>query len=192
MKTGADLQLVVADLLSHTPADAYDVVGTHSLLPTVEAEQRWDVVRRWRSWLSPGGRVVTVARVAGDAAQASPAAFAATVRERAAPVLGPLGVDPDELAEAALRYGSTTVVYPFRSPDEVGALFEEAGFTIEHLECVTVDGPVGDEAAHPGTAQTGSYAGGGSPMTGARAPGAALVALVETLAPYWGGGGGGG
>ena len=157
MKTGADLQLVYWP----TSCPTRRRMPTTSLAParcsTVEAEQRWDVVRRWRSWLSPGGRVVTVARVAGDAAQASPAAFAATVRERAAPVLGPLGVDPDEVSLTALRYGSTTVVYPFRSPGGVSALFEEAGFTIEHLECVTVGGPVGDEAAHPGTAQTGSY-----------------------------------
>jgi hypothetical protein len=153
-----DLDAAVTDLFSYEPGRPFDVLCTHSLLSTLTAEKRRDAVARWRSWLNPGGRVVTVARVADRSAPLpDPAVFAAVVRERTARMLAPMGVDPDELAEAALCYAETTVVHPVGSRDEVVALFEGADFELEHLEVVAIDGPVGAKAAYSGTAQTSRY-----------------------------------
>lgn len=153
-----DIDAAVTDLFSYEPGLPFDVLCTHSLLSILAAEERGDAVARWRSWLKPGGRVVTVARVADRPAPLpDPGAFAAVVREQAARMLAPMGVDPDELAEAALRYVEATVVHPFGSCDEVVALFEGADLELEHLEVVAIDGPVGARAAHPGTAQPSRY-----------------------------------
>ncbi len=158
-EAGIELDLVVADVLTHTTDERYDVVCTHSLLPILDPAARLVAARQWCRWLRPGGRVVTVARVALEGAPpARPQVFAEEVRERAAALLAPLGVDPDELAVAAAEYARTTVVQPFASLDEVAELFTAAGLTVEHLELATVGGPVGPAAAHPGTARAATYA----------------------------------
>lgn len=158
-EAGLDLELVVAEVLRHRPTRPHDLICTHSLLPILEPDQRRRAADRWHGWLRPGGRVVTVARVAeGGAAPARPEAFAEAVRERAAEVLAPLGVDPDELAVAAAAYARTTIVRPFGSLREVEDLFTAAGFTPDHLELVTVGGSLGASVAHPGTARPATYA----------------------------------
>ncbi len=158
--SGCALRTVQADLRAFTTAQPFDAVCTHSLLGTVAPEDRLPLFARLRDALRPGGRLVTVARIApaGDAPAAGDA-FVARVLAASAQARTVLGLDRETLAASAARYAAYTTVAPLRSLDELASLTTAAGFRVHALEQVAIAGADARSAlAVPGSAAAGTYA----------------------------------
>ena len=171
-RAGRRIETVQCDILEHSAAEPYDVVCAHAFLAMFPAERRPALLGRWHSLLRPGGRVITVNRLrpthdtpavafAGDQARE----FCELVRARALALGDRLPIDPLELQREAARYASRQTVHPVRSAEEVRALFEDAGFRVEHLGCE----PVASAERNPISAPT--------------VPGAADYARVIAIRP---------
>ena len=128
------------NLLEAPEAAQYDLVCTHALLGHFRPDERPALLAGWHRALRPGGRVVTLNRLrpgAGD----GPARFTAeqargfseAVRRGAEALRARMPVDPEALARDAARYAERQLSWPVGSVDELRALFERAGFTLEHL-----------------------------------------------------------
>jgi SAM-dependent methyltransferase len=120
----------------------HDAICTHALLGHFRPDLRRRLIANWHRALRSGGRVCTVNRLrpaGGDAPAAFSSdqvtAFIETVRARATVHDDLPGTDPARLAEQAAQYAVRQLSWPVRSADEVQALFESAGFRIEHLSC---------------------------------------------------------
>jgi SAM-dependent methyltransferase len=144
-RVGCRIRSFRSDILDHPAEAAYDVVCTHSLLGQFAPARRNELVARWRQALRPGGRVITVNRIRpdGGAERAGFSPEQARALREAAMCLSPvqceqLEIPPDELVRGAERYAARRRPYPVRSREELAALFEEAGFTLEHLSCAPV------------------------------------------------------
>jgi SAM-dependent methyltransferase len=142
---GAEVETVQADALrfdghGHGP---FDAICVHFFLGWLPPEQREGLLRRWRSLLRPGGRVVTSANVREGSSPPPPRrkrefrpgqleAFEATARERAHHWKDFLGADPEEVGAAAKVFLPT---WRSRQPQEsvgsMAALFDRAGFDLE-------------------------------------------------------------
>jgi SAM-dependent methyltransferase len=147
-RAGVRVTVVQSDVLSFAPRASFDAICTHSFIGQFDPESRARLVRKWREWLAPGGRLATINRV--RPAAADPAVrvgfsadqaktFVADVLVRAAG----LGLDLAWLERAARRYASRQGAWPLRSLDEIRALFESAGFTLSELGTSTVPGEHG-------------------------------------------------
>lgn len=161
-RAGCRIRSQRSDILEHVAEAAYDVVCTHSLLGQVPPARRGELVAKWRQALRPGGRVITVNRIRPDSG-AGPVGFspqqAGALREAVMRLSdeqrGRLEIVPDELLHGAELYAVRRRPYPVRSREDLTALFEEGGFTLEHLSCAPVS------AAHA-TAVSGPTIAGGA------------------------------
>lgn len=133
------------DILEYSPRVAFDAVCTHAFFAMIAPQQRPALVAKWHAILRPGGIAVTVNRVRPDSGAAQVAfgddevrAFCDTVRAKARAFGPALGVDPDTLAREAGDYARRQRFHPVRSAQEIGALFERAGFALEHLSVAPI------------------------------------------------------
>lgn len=140
-KIGTGIRAIASGILDFETPDRYDAVCTHSFFGQIAPHQRPALVARWRELLKPGGRVVTVNRIRphGDAARAGfsdgqARALRDTVLAMPADLRERLGIGAADLARGADAYAARRRPYPVRSKEEFGALFENAGFTVEHLD----------------------------------------------------------
>ena len=85
------------------------------------------------------------------------AAFCATVRREAEKVSGTTGCDPDDLAGLAERYAERRRSYSFHAPDEIYALFADAGFAMDAFDVVDVKGDGAAGRSGPGSNRNGQY-----------------------------------
>lgn len=161
-RAGCRIRSQRSDILEHVAEAAYDVVCTHSLLGQFAPARRRELLAKWRRALRSGGRVITVNRIRPDGG-AGPVGFspqqAAALREAVMRLSGEqrerLEIVPDELVRGAELYAARRRPYPVRSREDLAALFEEGGFSLEHLSCAPVS------AAHA-TAVSGPTIAGGA------------------------------
>lgn len=161
-RVGCRIRSFRSDVLDHPAEAAYDVVCTHSLLGQFAPARRHELVARWRQALRPGGRVITVNRIrpAGGTGPVGFSSQQARALREAVMRLSPqqreqLEILPDELVRGAELYAARRRPYPIRSREDLAVLFEEAGFTLEHLSCAPL------AAAHA-TAVSGPTIAGGA------------------------------
>ena len=121
------------------PAD-FDVVCTDSLLGRFPHEQWSQVAARWHALLRPGGTLLTASRLRPADAPArivfsenQVQTFRETVRLKAQQSDFACGIDPDQIAIAAERYGRQQCNHPLRSEQEMRTLLEKAGMAIESI-----------------------------------------------------------
>jgi hypothetical protein len=162
-RLGLGIRAVVADAATWEGAEGLDAIVTNSLLTLLEPELRRETVRRWRSMLRPGGRVVTDLRVAlptaaGVRGFSDPEAWAALVREAAEIRRALLPFDPAEAETAARGFAAGIRVHPVTSVEEVRDLFLDAGFALERLTLDEHVGRVPDDRAGPGSDRSATYA----------------------------------
>jgi SAM-dependent methyltransferase len=147
------LRTVRQDLIEPMEASEtrQDAICTHALLGHFRPDSRARLISNWHGALRSGGRVCTVNRLRPGQGNAPAAfssgqveAFVETVRQRAASRADLGASDLARLASEAARYAARQVSWPVHSADEVQALFEDAGFRIEHMSC----GPMA-EAGQP-------------------------------------------
>jgi hypothetical protein len=125
------------DLLELGAQGEFDAVCTHALLGHFRPEQRPPLLVGLRGTLREGGLLCLANRLRPGAAD-GPAVFtAAQVEEFAAEVTrkAAASLPGTDLADTARAYAARQTSWPLRSRDEAQALFEAAGFRIEHLSC---------------------------------------------------------
>ncbi|WP_018879416.1 class I SAM-dependent methyltransferase [Thioalkalivibrio sp. ALE9] len=168
--TGLPVRTVLGDLnepdmgragaSSALPEDEeFDLITTHSLLRYFDSTGRKRLLRNWYHRLRPGGAVVTVTRLTSSVSVVSEtqaSQFAECVLDAAREQ----GCEwsPEQLRDWAARFVRAGHFHPTGSVEEVRAVFEEAGLTVQRLDVRTLGGAVGASAAAPGTAQGAEYA----------------------------------
>jgi SAM-dependent methyltransferase len=146
-RNGADMEIVVANILDYRPTTRFDIVCTNAFLGFFSPEERPALAARWYALLAPGGIVAVVNRLRPDAAArerfsaAEARAFADRVLHEAAIRRDRLGdaIRPDELAALADAYSAQNVVYALRSETDLVAMMTGAGFAIDTLKSRTVN-----------------------------------------------------
>lgn len=142
----------------------YDVLCTHSLLVKFGPEERAAVVARWRSFLRPGGAVVSTVRIDPELSAAT-TAFAPGRDEAFADLVvgearrqGWDGASAEDLATEARRYAAGIASHPVASRQELVELFERRGFEMAQLEIVRLPGRIGAASSGAGTSRAATYA----------------------------------
>jgi len=138
-RAGRFIHTLREDVLKHGEAASYDVICAHSFLSQFSLPRRRRLVARWRELLRPGGRVITVNRIRAGSSGAfrysrvqAEALRAAVVRE-AGKWGERLDLSPEDLALHAGTFAKTRRIHPIGSDEEMKALFEGAGFVVDHL-----------------------------------------------------------
>lgn len=159
---GATIRTRRANILDYTDEQPFDIVVTHAFLGYFDDTRRQALTRRWHALLRPGGAAVTVQRLRPGhppgLARFSPAQAAAFRDDaRIAAERHPKRIDitADALAAAAAQFAERFVSHPVRTPDELRALFVNAGFTPSVLE---VHGNRAASAGGPSVPDQAGYA----------------------------------
>jgi SAM-dependent methyltransferase len=156
------VRTVAGDVSRYHDAARFDLICTHSLLRYFAVEQRPALLRHWAGLLRPGGRIITVTRLDEDGAPFVSASAAHAdgfvARVRAAAAGADPGSLPADLDARARRFALAPVSHPMGGPDEVRALFSQAGLRIERLDVSGLGGTLGGQEAAPGTARGARYA----------------------------------
>jgi SAM-dependent methyltransferase len=141
------IETVRANLLEYQPPAPFDLICTHSFFGQFSRAERPRFAAAWRRLLRPGGRAVTVGPLRPFGAdernrftEEQAAALRFSVEARAEELAELLGIPATTLLDHAEQYLNARYGYPVRDVDELRALFEGAGFTLEHLAPVAVAG----------------------------------------------------
>lgn len=130
-----------ANILDFEEADPFDVICTHAFLGNFDTAQRVALARRWHALLKPGGKAIMVNRLR-PGCEARWIAFSVeqvwAFRARVEEAAKPHGLQVPGLGRAAETYARRQAIFPLGSAQELLALFERAGFDIEHLSIATL------------------------------------------------------
>jgi len=158
-RVGATVRTEIADALGFVSDRPFDVVCSHSVLGRFSADERRRLVAGWRDRLRPGGRVVTVNRVA-DATAGAADRFAAPDAHAfrhavltAARARPDLDVDAAWLGGAAENYAGRYRTRPIFTREEALDLFTGAGFRLARADSRALEG----RARGPSTKQAAEY-----------------------------------
>ncbi len=162
-QVGVPVRTRADDLLAVREPEAFDLVCTHSVLRSFPRAAQAELMARWHELLRPGGSLVTVTRIDGDAgapasvsaAQADAFAARAVAEAQRVPLLA---LDPAEIGARARRFAAAGLSYPVGTERDLIALVEAAGLAIEHLEVRQIDGALAREESAPGVLQSARYA----------------------------------
>jgi SAM-dependent methyltransferase len=160
---GVELTTVQSDIFAFRAPRPFDVIATHSFFSSIAPADRPRLMAKWCESLRPGGRVITVARLRPENetrsfASGSPERLAAELRARATMRMQEIGLTPEDLANAAVRYAKERIAsFPVRDLSEIVNLFEGGGFRMLHVATRQWPGRVtGIEG--PGLPRGGLYA----------------------------------
>ena len=143
-RAGARIETVAADIRSYRPAEAFDLLCTHSFFGRFSPEERPGLLARWHDLLRPGGRVVAVNRIRGGAPDTvrftteQAERFVARVKQAADAVEKQLDVPVETIMAMAAAYIGAKRTHPVRSLDDLVGLFEGAGFRMEQVAVGTI------------------------------------------------------
>ena len=128
-----DIGIFTADLL-------FDAVVTDNFLIRIPPRQREQVLRTWRNALRVGGRIITTEPVCAAYPTGSRRVDEAEIEERVTSLLEQskpyehmLPIRLETLAEYVRAYYVAQISYPFRSVEEIRALFGASDLEIEAL-----------------------------------------------------------
>ena len=152
------------DIFAYGDDGPFDIICTHAFLGRFTEKQRPTLVDRWRELLRPGGAVITVNRIQ-PAESAEARGFsqeqAREFREavvRAAESLRPSATtNPIELARHADLYTTHQTVYPVRTREEFLGLFEQSGFTVDHISWAPIVAGARRDVSGPGVPGSSEY-----------------------------------
>ncbi len=155
---GVPLRTHQVDALVHATDARFDLVLTHAFLGYFDPAGRAALAARWRDWLAPDGRLITLNRLRPDAPDArvgftaaQAAAFVARARTEAE---GRWDVD-DAVARAEV-WTRNLDAWPLRDADTLRALLEGAGLS---ATLHTIPPAPGAPPAGPGSPGQATYVG---------------------------------
>lgn len=151
-RVGARIETVEGDILDHRPAQAVDIVCTHSFLGWFTPPNMRRLARSWFEMLRPGGSVVTTRRLHESGDPLVPKrfdddevlAYGERVRRAAQEDVGPLPATPDEMARVAWNYARGYARYPAVSREALAEIFGAGGFPAVEI----TDGTPADAGAN--------------------------------------------
>jgi hypothetical protein len=137
-RAGTSIETLQSDAISYVASEPFDIVCTHSFIGWFSPEDRDRLVAAWAGNLRDGGHVITTRRIrratSGNGKHAYDAdelkRFEEKVRNAALGQRGRLGVDPEEIVDAAMDDARTRVRYTTCSSEDLVALFERNGFEV--------------------------------------------------------------
>jgi len=149
-RIGGRVRTVRASILEFDEPAGFDLICTNSFFGQFSPAQRPPLMARWHALLTPHGRVITVTPFRpGHAAEMvgftreEAGALREAVRASAHRVNEAFDLETGELERLADAFTARMRVHPVRSIHEIRRLFEEAGFTLDHL----TSGPISDDHA---------------------------------------------
>jgi hypothetical protein len=129
-------------VLEYAPAQPFQAICTHSFFGQFSREERPRLLAAWQRLLQPGGKVITAHPLRPFGAEEpnrftpqQEQAFRSRIAEQAPRLAGILRIPAAQVMPLAEAYLGARYGYPVRSGEELGALFEAAGFEIERLDC---------------------------------------------------------
>jgi SAM-dependent methyltransferase len=153
---GINVKVVRENVLLYQPAEAFDLICTHSFLCFFDAAERRRLVESWRHNLRPGGVVLTAQRARTEDRQAiirysqtEVDALAERTQRRAEALFRSHAVDPRLARQLAVNYGRFHWTYLIRSAQEIRSLFEDCGFELETFAPPGQGQPVADAPGTP-------------------------------------------
>ena len=156
-RQGISVATAVGNVLAFESAEPFDIVCRHSFLQFFTPAARTKLMARWRGLLRPGGKVVTVTRIA-SAGYIAGVAFRARVLREAERGRTRLDIAPELLADHAARYIAGAARHHLSSIAEAERLFGAGGFSLDKLELKRSAGAVGAAEAGSGVAHDATYA----------------------------------
>lgn len=160
-RAGTDVATRRADILEFETPQPFDAVCTHAFLGNFDGAQRAALAAKWHALLRPGGKVVTVNRLRpGHVAQWT--AFSVeqvwAYRARVEEAAKARALQVPRLGKAAEAYASRQTIFPLGSAAELRALFEAAGFGIEHLSVAPLPAAARQQVSAPTVPGGDNYA----------------------------------
>ncbi len=152
------------DIFEYEVERSFDIICTHSFLGRFDQKQRGRLVETWRELLCVGGAVVTANRIQ-PAATAEPKpfspeqarAFRDAVSRGAESLHLSTSIDPREIVRQADLYTTHQIVHPVRSREEFVGLFEQSGFTVDHISWSPIVSGARSDVSGPGVPGTSEY-----------------------------------
>jgi hypothetical protein len=137
---GYPIQTCRRDIFEYAADQPFDLICTNAFFGRFPLERHLPLVEKWRELLGRGGAVITVNRIlpsasveAGVFSPEQAGAFRAAVSRAAEFLPRQAAIDPRELDRLAELYTAHQLAYPVRTREEFQALFEQAGFALEHI-----------------------------------------------------------
>lgn len=123
----------------------FDLICTDALLTRFSRAETRDVLRRWKSLIRPGGRVVTTVRVhplspAARSPEEAVQDFSRRAVQRYARWRSFLRRTPAEIGELAETYARRMQSENLGDVEEIMSMFRESGFVIERHEVASTPG----------------------------------------------------
>jgi hypothetical protein len=141
-RAGWPIQTQRSDVRLFKAEQPFDVICTHAFFGYFAPQDRPALLSKWQELLVPGGKLITVNRVqeSSDGTRSAFApqqarAFCDEVERQASAFRSSVELEVDDLVEQAALYTRQAGFWPVRSAGEIEAVFEEAGFTLDRLEC---------------------------------------------------------
>ncbi len=155
----------LSDVAAFESVYPYDVVTTNSFLGYFDPPARARLFARWAGLLRPGGRLIITNRIRPGEGHApvgfteeQARTFVQTVRTEALRLQALLPLEPDAMARLAQAYAERFQSVPVRSCEEVTALLESSGFSLDRLDTAPAAGrPGGAPIAGPTLAEPTDY-----------------------------------
>jgi SAM-dependent methyltransferase len=147
------------DILTYESAAPFGVIVANSVLGYFEPGARPALFAAWSRLLRPGGTIILTNRFRRGARPGlvgfSPSQvddFVAVTRHEAERWQRQLDLDPPQVAVWARTYAERFQSHPILSVEEVERGLRAAGFTVGHLEVITVPGRPGGPVSGPSIA----------------------------------------
>ena len=125
----------------------YDLICTDAFLTRFSQDKILQILNIWYKALKEGGSVVTTVRIHDEKHQCPSVpseqdvnAFAIKAYERSKIWGGVINYSPEEIAQKARVYASKMKSNRIGTREEILELFQRAGFKLQHLEDIEVDG----------------------------------------------------
>jgi SAM-dependent methyltransferase len=163
-RAGITVATHAADILSFAAPQPFDVICTHSLLGRFPPRDRARLMAGWHRLLRPGGKVVTVNRIApfppDEVVHFGPAqirSFRDRVFDQAQLWSDLIGLAPEETARWAEEYATRYYNFPVHSRQELLDLLAAGGLRVDKIVW-RGSGGASPEGGGPSTKQTAEYA----------------------------------
>jgi hypothetical protein len=143
-RSGCAIATFCGDILEYQDPDGFDVICTDGFFSRFPAARRPALVAKWQTLLRKGGRVISTNRLhPGSTDERSSFSSARTqqfledARRIALEKRGLLRIETAELLRGMKIYAEKHDTYPLASMDEIRALFESSGFSIDTLSAIS-------------------------------------------------------
>ncbi len=146
-RTNAKLSTMQKSIFDFDDQSKYDLICTDAFLTRFSKNDTVNILTRWHNALVSNGAVVTTVRIHDDEhicpeipLKEAVEAFASKAYNRAKLWGKHINYSPEEMREKAYKYASTMKSNSLGTKDDILNAFEQAGFSIVHLEDVEVVG----------------------------------------------------